>query len=59
MTEDPEIGFLGCKNESINLVWRIEVNVPVDMSLAEIVEEVGDGRAGAQRWRVIAEFVQY
>lgn len=43
VAEDRKIGFLRRENESINLVWRIEVNAPIEMLLAEMVEEAGDG----------------
>ena len=54
VTEDRKIGFLRRENESINLVWRIEVDVPIEMLLAEVVEEVGDDGTCAQRRRIIA-----
>jgi hypothetical protein len=39
VTEDLGVGILRRKNESINFVWRIKVDAPVKVSLAEAVKE--------------------
>ena len=57
ITEDLEIGILSRKNESINFVWCIKVDGLVEVSLAEVVEEAGDCRAGAECRRVVAELI--
>ena len=47
ITEDLKIGIPRRENESVNLVWRIKVDAPVKVFLAEVVKEAGDRRTGA------------
>jgi len=54
VTEDVKISILGRENEPINLVLRIKVDAPVEVSLAEVIQEARDCGAGAQCWYVIA-----
>lgn len=54
VTEDLKIGVRRCENESVNLVWRVKIDAPVEMSLAKVIKEAGDCGTGAQCWCVIA-----
>jgi hypothetical protein len=57
IAEDWKIGILRSENELVNLAWRVEIDVPVEVSLAEVVQEDGDCGTGTQCWYVVAQLV--